>query len=114
MRISDGSSDVCSSDLERDRAGDHRARGHQDGPQAQRRGFDDGVAERAALVLQPVGELDDQDAVIADKADEGYEADLDADVERSEERPVGKECVSTGRSRWSPLHYKQNLTNINI
>src|SRR3546814_16179243 len=24
--------------------------------------------------------------------------------ERSEERPVGKECVSTGRSRWSPYH----------
>src|SRR3546814_14865661 len=23
---------------------------------------------------------------------------------RSEERRVGKECVSTGRSRWSPLH----------
>src|SRR3546814_14413373 len=24
--------------------------------------------------------------------------------ERSEERRVGKECVSTGRSRWSPSH----------
>src|SRR3546814_10906341 len=24
--------------------------------------------------------------------------------ERSEERRVGKECVSTGRSRWSPYH----------
>src|SRR3546814_16887301 len=23
---------------------------------------------------------------------------------RSEERRVGKECVSTGRSRWSPVH----------
>src|SRR3546814_10570394 len=23
---------------------------------------------------------------------------------RSEERRVGKECVSTGRSRWSPFH----------
>src|SRR3546814_7689978 len=23
---------------------------------------------------------------------------------RSEERRVGKECVSTGRSRWSPIH----------
>src|SRR3546814_16732746 len=28
-------------------------------------------------------------------------------VERSEERRVGKECVSTGRSRWSPDHYKK-------
>src|SRR3546814_9820384 len=39
-------------------------------------------------------------------------ADLDApfiiafldDLERSEERRVGKECVSTCRSRWSPYH----------
>src|SRR3546814_13540456 len=28
--------------------------------------------------------------------------------ERSEERRVGKECVSTCRSRWSPYHYKKN------
>src|SRR3546814_7147046 len=27
---------------------------------------------------------------------------------RSEERRVGKECVSTCRSRWSPEHYKKN------
>src|SRR3546814_14190285 len=26
------------------------------------------------------------------------------EVERSEERRVGKECVSTCRSRWSPYH----------
>src|SRR3546814_10354598 len=25
-------------------------------------------------------------------------------LDRSEERRVGKECVSTGRSRWSPYH----------
>src|SRR3546814_15595432 len=31
-----------------------------------------------------------------------------ADV-RSEERRVGKECVSTCRSRWSPYHYKQTM-----
>src|SRR3546814_13875053 len=28
-------------------------------------------------------------------------------IERSEERRVGKECVSTCRSRWSPYHKKQ-------
>src|SRR3546814_11650260 len=28
---------------------------------------------------------------------------------RSEERRVGKDCVSTCRSRWSPYHYKQQL-----
>src|SRR3546814_11123315 len=27
---------------------------------------------------------------------------------RSEERRVGKECVSTCRYRWSPYHYKKN------
>src|SRR3546814_18198758 len=29
---------------------------------------------------------------------------VSADAERSEERRVGKECVSTCRSRWSPCH----------
>src|SRR3546814_10982098 len=28
--------------------------------------------------------------------------------DRSEERRVGKECVSTCRSRWSPFHSKKN------
>src|SRR3546814_16662523 len=30
--------------------------------------------------------------------------------ERSEERRVGKECVSTCRSRWSPYHTKKKKT----
>src|SRR3546814_2084586 len=30
---------------------------------------------------------------------------------RSEERRVGKECVSTCRSRWSPYHYKKKKIN---
>src|SRR3546814_14446455 len=29
---------------------------------------------------------------------------------RSEERRVGKECVSTCRSRWSPSHYKKKYS----
>src|SRR3546814_13476130 len=32
---------------------------------------------------------------------------------RSEERRVGKECVSTCRSRWSPYHKKKNGTKHN-
>src|SRR3546814_19745637 len=32
---------------------------------------------------------------------------------RSEERRVGKECVSTCRSRWSPYHSKTKHYNIN-
>src|SRR3546814_20320291 len=31
----------------------------------------------------------------------------DRRLRRSEERRVGKECVSTCRSRWSPYHYKK-------
>src|SRR3546814_19255024 len=35
-------------------------------------------------------------------------------VERSEERRVGKECVSTCRSRWSPTHlYKKTRIKTN-
>src|SRR3546814_15301623 len=30
---------------------------------------------------------------------------------RSEERRVGKECVSTCRYRWSPYHYKKKKNN---
>src|SRR3546814_18228015 len=33
---------------------------------------------------------------------------------RSEERRVGKECVSTCRSRWSPYHSKKKNINTNI
>src|SRR3546814_12055267 len=35
-------------------------------------------------------------------------------VARSEERRVGKECVSTCRSRWSPYHQKTNTKYITI
>src|SRR3546814_12778209 len=34
-----------------------------------------------------------------------------ARVRRSEERRVGKECVSTCRSRWLPYHYKKKQTH---
>src|SRR3546814_17040255 len=34
-------------------------------------------------------------------------------VPRSEERRVGKECVSTCRSRWSPYHSKKKKQNTN-
>src|SRR3546814_14093953 len=38
--------------------------------------------------------------------------DIIAVRQRSEERRVGKECVSTCRSRWSPYHYtKKYKTN---
>src|SRR3546814_16886487 len=34
-------------------------------------------------------------------------------IERSEERRVGKECVSTCRSRWSPYHSKKKTEGSN-
>src|SRR3546814_11587675 len=43
-------------------------------------------------------------------AQEGPAPDQRAD--RSEERRVGKECVSTCRSRWAPYHYKKKNTHI--
>src|SRR3546814_11962149 len=36
--------------------------------------------------------------------------DRDRNAIRSEERRVGKECVSTCRSRWSPYHEKKKTT----
>src|SRR3546814_12468606 len=35
-------------------------------------------------------------------------------IMRSEERRVGKECVSTCRSRWSPYHSKKKKQTLNI
>src|SRR3546814_19328925 len=35
----------------------------------------------------------------------------DTTVDRSEQRRVGKECVSKSRSRWSPVHKKKKKTN---
>src|SRR3546814_2152062 len=69
MRISDWSSDVCSSDL---------------------------VAIKHAPLLQPLGARR-HDVLHVDLIEEGI-------LGRSEERRVGKECVSTCRSRWSPYH----------
>src|SRR3546814_12074174 len=37
---------------------------------------------------------------------------LTGTVKRSEERRVGKECVSTCRSRWSPYHSKTKKTTV--
>src|SRR3546814_10535774 len=101
MRISDWSSDVCSSDLTgRDPAlrADHRleqliphARRHQHEPRL--RDADGEDVEGGAVDLQLVAALVvpvDQEVLPA--------------LRRSEERRVGKECVSTCRSRWSPYH----------
>src|SRR3546814_2972818 len=76
MRISDWSSDVCSSDL-----GAHAV-------------LEIGLVDRACS-LDRVHEA--QGRLRQDAADHAH-------LGRSEERRVGKECVSTCRSRWSPYH----------
>src|SRR3546814_2877330 len=85
MRISDWSSDVCSSDLDEGQVLTVLAPVLH--PPAQRHGGTDVAGSQLAA---PVGAQADGRS--------GRE-DL-----RSEERRVGKECVSTCRSRWSPYH----------
>src|SRR3546814_19093003 len=67
------------------------------------------------------GSLDDGDFVLATvtHAALGEEAfgiapgiaELWVTLRRSEERRVGKECVSTCRFRWAPMHEKQKRNN---
>src|SRR3546814_3378828 len=88
MRISDWSSDVCSSDL---LAGpDLHAGGEGRGPPV------------PAHVLGAHG--DGGHALGGERPREGRHVHEAGHVLRSEERRVGKECVSTCRSRWSPYH----------
>src|SRR3546814_8812776 len=93
MRISDWSSDVCSSDLEpAHRRGIERHDGcRRLGPPRQILG--DRHADR--LDMPPV-HLD------LDKQRDIRPAQVQQGAKRSEERTVGKECVSTCRSRRSP------------
>src|SRR3546814_15927690 len=73
----------------------------------ERLGLSDGLFQEIALRLQslvaPVGQLAVKfvPSLINRKA--GIELEI-IFQERSEERRVGKECVSTCRSRWSPYH----------
>src|SRR3546814_10863846 len=81
MRISDWSSDVCSSDLH---AGN--------------------LAYLSLMTLFPFFIVAAAVASIFGRSQDGLAA-VGAFLEtRSEERRVGKECVSTCRSRWSPYH----------
>src|SRR3546814_20308221 len=98
MRISDWSSDVCSSDL----AGRRVAAAER--------------ALRAALHLDPVdfAEFVEADArtraidAVDEDGDRTFEAGVVDDgadaADRSEERRLGKECVRQCRFRWAPVH----------
>src|SRR3546814_14477812 len=65
------------------------------------------VVQRARLNIHHAGE--DRGIAI-----EKPSAACPAKFTRSEERRVGKECVSTCRSRWSPDHYKTNTHKTSI
>src|SRR3546814_14933940 len=101
MRISDWSSDVCSSDLPaRDLpapANPHRSGGRMDRRSGGyvRRTQEERRQESESRLLAAAVKL------IAEKGANGFTL---AEVGRSEERRVGKECVSTCSSRWSPDH----------
>src|SRR3546814_2182188 len=86
MRISDWSSDVCSSDFDagRRKRADGRFREHE-------------LIVKAALFLIACVASSGCDSGAAPASSETAPA-------RSEERRVGKECVSTCRSRGSPDH----------
>src|SRR3546814_7324746 len=85
MRISDWSSDVCSSDLASSEGGPFVF--------AVTTSTDDLPARFYPVPATKV--FDDKDRQV----EPGSES-----VGRSEERRVGKACVSTCRSRWSPYH----------
>src|SRR3546814_5455402 len=82
MRISDWSSDVCSSDLVCT-SPDHQH--WQKGAEL--------------IALDQIGWIGDDGAA----RHALWAPDMIA-ANRSEERRIGKECVSTCRSRWSPYH----------
>src|SRR3546814_5186897 len=91
MRISDWSSDVCSSDLGQvRRAGVVPAHRVARPRGAARAGDADCSAQRRGRGLHHAWLL-----ITTTTREEEH---------RSEERRVGKECVSTCRSRWSPYH----------
>src|SRR3546814_14075821 len=70
-------------------------------PQAEEPPAGGSVESSLAEAQQPV----ESRAVVAE-AGSGVILDVGKTIDgfRSEERRVGKECVSTGRSRWSPSH----------
>src|SRR3546814_11099813 len=98
MRISDWSSDVCSSDLPSLSDLEEAAQGGS----AKAAGRDGGLqlcsGHNASPFLQAIIYT-----IFADCLGSEHQGEWCCGL-RSEERRVGKECVSTCRSRWSPYH----------
>src|SRR3546814_11497778 len=98
MRISDWSSDVCSSDL----AGPHRTGGAR-AAEAQRRMAGEGYFASRCKGAEPRRKIAARQA-IARPARAAAVALQRRPEARSEERRVGKECVRTCRTGGSPYH----------
>src|SRR3546814_19022538 len=97
MRISDWSSDVCSSDLTV--LWDPLAKATAPAT----------IEVRLPTATPAHNVAQDMDLVIAFEDEHLIVVDKPAGmVVRAEERRVGKEGVSTCRSRWAPVHYKKN------
>src|SRR3546814_1749040 len=101
MRISDWSSDVCSSDLFR-RGGCAVHAASRTLKMTVPSLPEDGERSATPTGATPRESRDSlEPAVKTKRVDVGG---ILVEVLRSEERRVGKECVSTCRSRWSPYH----------
>src|SRR3546814_11753013 len=101
MRISDWSSDVCSSDLEENTVAIADDLELHIGSGEYRIGDSEKFPE-VHLFGKPL-EAADQKGAPGDVGGDAARGEAAACI-RSEERRVGKECVSTCRSRWSPYH----------
>src|SRR3546814_11977337 len=103
MRISDWSSDVCSSDLELEQRETPEKSLKENNPK-EKAGLLRLRARRIAAIAKNAA---DKGLVVGPEAIAKLKALADSFrtaqvAARSEERRVGKECVSTCRSRWSP------------
>src|SRR3546814_18276474 len=103
MRISDWSSDVCSSDLA-ENAHEFRLTPWHDDPVSDPGGEAFYIRdEQTGRFWSPTPLPSPGDGAYRVRHGFGYSVyEHEQDGIRSEERRVGKECVSTGRSRWSP------------
>src|SRR3546814_12540475 len=102
MRISDWSSDVCSSDLGGERQKDDVTPWYKSVRKPAVTHFDFDISRQRGVRDFPES-VQGQRVVLAKLCSQSRGEGSKA-VSRSEERRVGKECVSTCRSRWSPYH----------
>src|SRR3546814_13525520 len=103
MRISDSSSDVCSSDLRMTPLLAARALAFSRNEQRVFGPLDFAVDSGEALLVQG-GNGAGKTTLLRVLAGLLHAEEGTVEIERSEERRVGKECVSKCRSRGSPYH----------